>query len=96
MYLCFMSAIILYHIYVYLWIYYVIHLFIPGPVITMGPRNGHILEGSDAVFVCEVSSFPLATIHWRKDGKNIFLPADDSNIATQVHSELYTCRNNRL
>lgn len=65
---------------------------LPEPVITMGPRNGHILEGSDAVFVCEVSSFPLATIHWRKDGKNIFLPADDSNIATQVHSELYLCK----
>lgn len=56
----------------------------PEPVITMGPRNGHILEGSDAVFVCEVFSFPLATIHWKKDGKQIFLPADDPNVATQV------------
>ena len=50
----------------------------------MGTQHLHILEGSDAVVVCEVTSFPLASIHWRKDGKNIFLPADDSNIATQV------------
>ncbi|XP_031424689.1 kazal-type serine peptidase inhibitor domain 2 [Clupea harengus] len=54
------------------------------PVITMGTQHLHILEGSDAVVVCEVTSFPLASIHWRKDGENIFLPADDSNIATQA------------
>ncbi|XP_041917127.1 kazal-type serine peptidase inhibitor domain 2 [Alosa sapidissima] len=54
------------------------------PVITIGPQTSHMLEGSDAVFVCEVSSYPLATVHWRKDGKNIFRPSDDSNIATQA------------
>ncbi|KAL2088740.1 hypothetical protein ACEWY4_015639 [Coilia grayii] len=54
------------------------------PVITMGPQNNHVLEGSDAVFVCEVSSFPLATVHWTKDGENIFLPVNDPNIAAQA------------
>ncbi|XP_063045288.1 kazal-type serine peptidase inhibitor domain 2 [Engraulis encrasicolus] len=54
------------------------------PVITMGPQDSHVLEGSDAVFVCEVSSFPLATVHWTKDGENILLPPTDPNLAAQA------------
>lgn len=50
----------------------------------MGPQDSHVLEGSDAVFVCEVSSFPLATVHWTKDGENILLPPTDPNLAAQV------------
>ncbi|KAJ8398907.1 hypothetical protein AAFF_G00418150 [Aldrovandia affinis] len=41
------------------------------------------MDGSDVIFGCEVSSYPMAVIEWRKEGNSIFLPTDDSNMAVQ-------------
>ncbi|XP_028816620.1 kazal-type serine peptidase inhibitor domain 2 [Denticeps clupeoides] len=55
------------------------------PVITIAPRDAHMLEGSDVIFACEVSSFPVTSIQWRREGDPIFMPADESNMAMQAH-----------
>ncbi|XP_030621347.1 kazal-type serine peptidase inhibitor domain 2 [Chanos chanos] len=54
------------------------------PVITHAPRDIIAAEGSDVIFSCEVSSYPLASIHWRKEGRDL-LPTDESNTAVQAH-----------
>nr|XP_006629200.1 PREDICTED: kazal-type serine protease inhibitor domain-containing protein 1-like [Lepisosteus oculatus] len=54
------------------------------PFITTSPRDIINMEGSDVIFGCEVSSYPTALIEWRKEGKSIVLPADDSHIAVQA------------
>ncbi|KAJ8382560.1 hypothetical protein SKAU_G00033380 [Synaphobranchus kaupii] len=54
------------------------------PIIATPPRDVITLDGSDIIFGCEVSSYPMAVIEWRKEGNSIFLPADDSNMAVQA------------
>lgn len=54
------------------------------PVITYAPRPIVTTKGSDAIFSCEVSSYPLASIQWSKEGDVISFPADDSSTAVQV------------
>ncbi|KAG9338169.1 hypothetical protein JZ751_027037, partial [Albula glossodonta] len=54
------------------------------PIIATPPRDVISLDGSDIIFGCEVSSYPMAVIEWRKEGNSIFLPADDSNMAVQA------------
>ncbi|XP_017545269.1 kazal-type serine peptidase inhibitor domain 2 [Pygocentrus nattereri] len=54
------------------------------PIITYAPRDIITLEGSDVLLSCEVSSYPLASIQWRKEGDSVFLTADDSSRAIQA------------
>lgn len=54
------------------------------PVITYAPRPIVTTKGSDAIFSCEVSSYPLASIQWSKEGDVISFPADDSSTVVQV------------
>lgn len=54
------------------------------PVITYAPRDIITAKGSDVMFSCEVSSYPLASIQWSKEGNVISFPADDSSTAVQV------------
>ncbi|KAG9272566.1 kazal-type serine protease inhibitor domain-containing protein 1-like [Astyanax mexicanus] len=54
------------------------------PIITYAPRDIITLEGSDVLLSCEVSSYPLATIQWRKEGDGVFLSGDDSSRAVQA------------
>ncbi|KAL0176336.1 hypothetical protein M9458_028666, partial [Cirrhinus mrigala] len=53
------------------------------PVITYAPRDVVTTKGSDVIFSCEVSSYPLASIQWSKEGDVISFPADDSSTAVQ-------------
>ncbi|KAK1175160.1 kazal-type serine protease inhibitor domain-containing protein 1-like [Acipenser oxyrinchus oxyrinchus] len=55
-----------------------------APFIATPPRDIVNLEGSDVIFGCEVSSYPMAIVEWRKEGNSIFLPADDSHMAVQA------------
>ncbi|MGH0128807.1 UNVERIFIED_CONTAM: hypothetical protein FKN15_052138 [Acipenser sinensis] len=55
-----------------------------APFIATPPRDIVNVEGSDVIFGCEVSSFPMAIVEWRKEGNSIFLPADDSHMAVQA------------
>ncbi|KAL1261676.1 hypothetical protein QQF64_006941, partial [Cirrhinus molitorella] len=54
------------------------------PVITYAPRDVVTTKGSDVIFSCEVSSYPLASIQWSKEGDIISFPADDSSTAVQA------------
>ncbi|XP_065120114.2 kazal-type serine peptidase inhibitor domain 2 [Paramisgurnus dabryanus] len=54
------------------------------PVITHAPRDIITPKGSDVIFSCEVSSYPLASIQWRKEGDIVSFPADDSSMAVQA------------
>ncbi|XP_066575794.1 kazal-type serine peptidase inhibitor domain 2 [Amia ocellicauda] len=54
------------------------------PFIAVSPHDVLNMEGSDIIFGCEVFSYPMAFIEWRKEGNSIFLPADDSHIAVQA------------
>ncbi|XP_036406878.1 kazal-type serine peptidase inhibitor domain 2 [Megalops cyprinoides] len=54
------------------------------PIIATPPRDVTCVDGSDVMFGCEVSSYPMAVIEWRKEGNSIFMPADDSNMAVQA------------
>ncbi len=54
------------------------------PVITYAPRDIVTTKGSDVIFSCEVSSYPLASVQWSKEGDVISFPADDSSTAVQV------------
>ncbi|KAG2465467.1 kazal-type serine peptidase inhibitor domain 2 [Polypterus senegalus] len=55
-----------------------------APLISTPPRDIINVEGSDVIFGCEVSSYPMAFVEWRKEGQSIFLPADDSHMAVQA------------
>ncbi|KAK6493739.1 kazal-type serine protease inhibitor domain-containing protein 1-like [Huso huso] len=55
-----------------------------APFIATPPRDIINVEGSDIIFGCEVSSYPMAIVEWRKEGNSIFLPADDSHMAVQA------------
>ncbi|XP_026873012.2 kazal-type serine peptidase inhibitor domain 2 [Electrophorus electricus] len=55
------------------------------PIITYAPRDIITLEGSNVLLSCEVSSYPLASIQWRKDGDSFFLSAEGSNRAVHAH-----------
>ncbi|XP_048827597.1 kazal-type serine peptidase inhibitor domain 2 [Brienomyrus brachyistius] len=55
------------------------------PVIVSPPRDVIDMEGSDIIFSCEVLSYPMAVVEWRKEGNSVFLPADDSNMVVQAH-----------
>ncbi|XP_052006246.1 kazal-type serine peptidase inhibitor domain 2 [Xyrauchen texanus] len=54
------------------------------PVINYAPRDVITPKGSDVIFSCEVSSYPLASIMWRKEGDTGSFPADDSSTAVQA------------
>lgn len=54
------------------------------PVITYAPGDLIALEGSNILLSCEVSSYPVASIQWKKEGDSTFLAAEDSNRAIQV------------
>ncbi|XP_077103512.1 kazal-type serine peptidase inhibitor domain 2 [Siphateles boraxobius] len=54
------------------------------PVITYAPRDIVTAKGSDVIFSCEVSSFPMASVQWSKEGDVISFPADDSSTAVQA------------
>ncbi|XP_076877670.1 kazal-type serine peptidase inhibitor domain 2 [Brachyhypopomus gauderio] len=54
------------------------------PIITYAPRDIIAPEGRDVLLSCEVSSYPLASIKWRKEGDSFFLTADSSNRAVQA------------
>ncbi|KAA0709712.1 Kazal-type serine protease inhibitor domain-containing protein 1 [Triplophysa tibetana] len=54
------------------------------PVIALAPRDIITPKGSDVIFSCEVSSYPLASIQWRKEGDVVSFPADDSSMAVQA------------
>ncbi|XP_030048027.1 kazal-type serine protease inhibitor domain-containing protein 1-like [Microcaecilia unicolor] len=55
-----------------------------APVIVSPPQDIITLEGHDIIFGCEVSSYPVAFLKWRKEGDSGFLPGDDSHIAIQA------------
>ncbi|XP_029463741.1 kazal-type serine protease inhibitor domain-containing protein 1-like [Rhinatrema bivittatum] len=55
-----------------------------APVIVSPPQDIVTLEGHDIIFGCEVSSYPVAFLRWRKEGGSGFLPGDDSHIAIQA------------
>ncbi|XP_053361840.1 kazal-type serine peptidase inhibitor domain 2 [Clarias gariepinus] len=54
------------------------------PVITYAPGDIIALEGSNILLSCEVSSYPVASIQWRKEGDSTFLASGDSNTAIQA------------
>ncbi|XP_058253917.1 kazal-type serine peptidase inhibitor domain 2 [Hemibagrus wyckioides] len=54
------------------------------PVITYAPGDIIALEGSNILLSCEVSSYPVASIQWKKEGDSTFLASEDSNRATQA------------
>uniref|UniRef100_A0A8C1T452 Kazal-type serine peptidase inhibitor domain 2 n=1 Tax=Cyprinus carpio TaxID=7962 RepID=A0A8C1T452_CYPCA len=58
------------------------------PIITYAPRDIITTKGSDVIFSCEVSSYPLASIQWSKEGDIISFPADDSSTAVQARGGL--------
>lgn len=59
-------------------------VFFPEPVIVSPPHDVIDVEGSDIFFSCEVLSYPMAVVEWRKEGNSVFLPADGSNMLVQV------------
>ncbi|XP_078535186.1 kazal-type serine protease inhibitor domain-containing protein 1-like [Lissotriton helveticus] len=54
-----------------------------APVIVKAPRDILSLEGNDVMFGCEVSSFPVVFIEWRKGGERGALPGDSTHITVQ-------------
>ncbi|XP_060782709.1 kazal-type serine peptidase inhibitor domain 2 [Neoarius graeffei] len=54
------------------------------PVITYAPGDIIALEGSNILLSCEVSSYPVASIQWKKEGDSTFLDSEDSNRVIQV------------
>ncbi|XP_078455562.1 kazal-type serine protease inhibitor domain-containing protein 1 [Lampetra fluviatilis] len=55
-----------------------------APWIAMPPKDIVNVSGSDVVFGCEVSGFPMAFVEWRKEGVDELLPADDAHLAVQA------------
>uniref|UniRef100_S4RFD5 Ig-like domain-containing protein n=1 Tax=Petromyzon marinus TaxID=7757 RepID=S4RFD5_PETMA len=56
----------------------------PAPWIAMPPKDIVNVSGSDVVFGCEVSGFPMAFVEWRREGVDELLPADDAHLAVQA------------
>ncbi|XP_072771601.1 kazal-type serine protease inhibitor domain-containing protein 1-like [Nerophis lumbriciformis] len=55
------------------------------PVIKVGPQSQVNGTGSCVHFLCEVFAFPMASMEWRKDGRDdVVLPGDDPHISVQV------------
>ncbi|XP_052011041.1 kazal-type serine protease inhibitor domain-containing protein 1-like [Xyrauchen texanus] len=54
------------------------------PRITYAPIDIITPKGSDVIFSCDVSSYPLASILWSKEGNIVSFPADDSSRAVQA------------
>ncbi|XP_062855827.1 kazal-type serine peptidase inhibitor domain 2 [Trichomycterus rosablanca] len=54
------------------------------PIITYASRDIDALEGSDVLLSCEVSSYPIASIQWKKEGDSTFRAAEDSTRAIQA------------
>ncbi|KAF4091386.1 hypothetical protein AMELA_G00036370 [Ameiurus melas] len=57
----------------------------PQPVITYAPGDIIALEGSNILLSCEVSSYPVASIQWKKEGDSTFLASEDPNRAIQAN-----------
>ncbi|XP_034530617.1 kazal-type serine protease inhibitor domain-containing protein 1-like [Notolabrus celidotus] len=55
-----------------------------APHIFKAPRNLSKYIGSDVVFGCEVSAYPLPYLSWRKKGHDNSLPGDDPHISVQT------------
>ncbi|XP_030643317.1 kazal-type serine protease inhibitor domain-containing protein 1-like [Chanos chanos] len=55
-----------------------------SPRITRAPRDLINYTGNDIVFGCEVTSYPLPILSWRKKGSDNFLPGDDPHISVQA------------
>uniref|UniRef100_H3AMA6 Kazal type serine peptidase inhibitor domain 1 n=2 Tax=Latimeria chalumnae TaxID=7897 RepID=H3AMA6_LATCH len=53
------------------------------PLILSPPYDVWNVTGEDVIFGCEVFAYPMATIEWRKDGVEMFLPGDDPHISVQ-------------
>lgn len=59
------------------------------PVITYAPGDIVALEGSNILLSCEVSSYPVASIQWKKEGDSTFLDSEDSNRVIQVPAHFF-------
>ncbi|MBN3299160.1 KAZD1 protein, partial [Amia calva] len=55
-----------------------------APNIISPPYDIWNVTGEDVIFGCEVFAYPMASIEWRKDGMEMFLPGDDPHISVQV------------
>ncbi|CAJ1073909.1 kazal-type serine protease inhibitor domain-containing protein 1-like [Xyrichtys novacula] len=55
-----------------------------APHILQGPRDLSNYTGSDAVFRCEVSAYPLPNLSWKKKGHENYLPGDDPHVSVQT------------
>ncbi|XP_043912428.1 kazal-type serine protease inhibitor domain-containing protein 1 [Protopterus annectens] len=53
------------------------------PQILTPPYDTWNVTGEDVIFGCEVFAYPMASIEWRKDGGESFLPGDDPHISVQ-------------
>ncbi|XP_061749830.1 kazal-type serine protease inhibitor domain-containing protein 1-like [Nerophis ophidion] len=54
------------------------------PVIKVAPQSQVNGTGSCLLFLCEVFAFPMASIEWRKEGRDeVVLPGDDPHISVQ-------------
>ncbi len=42
-----------------------------APEFMRRPKSAHVDEGAAAVFTCQVSADPPASVHWEKDGQRI-------------------------
>lgn len=54
-----------------------------APHIISPPYDIWNVTGRDVIFGCEVFAYPMASIEWRKDGTEMFLPGDDPHISVQ-------------
>ncbi|KAG2462377.1 KAZD1 protein, partial [Polypterus senegalus] len=54
-----------------------------APHIVSPPYDIWNVTGEDVIFGCEVFAYPMASIEWRKDGNEMFLPGDDPHISVQ-------------
>ncbi|XP_076367858.1 insulin-like growth factor-binding protein-related protein 1 [Tachypleus tridentatus] len=57
-----------------------------APHIDFAPEDIHNTIGSNVIFSCEVSGWPIPAVHWlvdRPNGVQELLPSDDSHIAVQ-------------
>ncbi|KAM7403857.1 hypothetical protein PAMA_004333 [Pampus argenteus] len=55
-----------------------------APRILRGPTDLSNYTGNDIVFGCEVSSYPLPNLYWKKKGSVNYLPGDDPHISVQT------------
>ncbi|XP_001508713.1 kazal-type serine protease inhibitor domain-containing protein 1-like [Ornithorhynchus anatinus] len=55
-----------------------------APVISLPPQDAQNFTGSDILFGCEVSAYPMPHLEWKKKGNKMFLPGYDAHISIQV------------